>query len=64
MKQVWQTDDGSIFEREADAIGWETSQSLIDEISNFVWSNTSGIHDSDIREVVEFVCAHYNVTPK
>lgn len=64
MRQVWQTEDGGIFDIEEEAQRWEDHQVAITSLAAHLYENTSGIYESDIVEVVEVLLAHYNVTPK
>jgi hypothetical protein len=64
MKVVYQTEDGTIFDTEEEAVEWETRDKLMEEMVGAAWRNTAGVGLDQIREVLEFVLAHYNVTPK
>jgi hypothetical protein len=64
MKQVWQTEDGVVFAAKQDAEEWEAHCNFIEAITKKVWEKTSGITHADIREVLDVVIEHYNVTPK
>lgn len=64
MKQVWQTEDGGLFDTEQEAQEWEERGVHMNNLEEFVWASTSGVPRVEIREILEALLAHYNVTPK
>jgi hypothetical protein len=64
VKIVYQTEDGGIFDTEEEAAKWETRDKELSDLADTVWANTSYIDRADIREVLEVVMAHYDITPK
>jgi hypothetical protein len=61
MKQVWQTEDGSVFNTKEEAKKWEAQRKLVDDLMADLDRNTGA---RDIEEVAEYIVNHYNVTPK
>jgi hypothetical protein len=64
VRQVWKTEDGGIFEQEADAIEWECYRQKTFDLADHLFKLTYGVSRVSCEEIAEALLDNYNVTPK
>lgn len=64
MKQVWQTDDGAVFDDMLVAQNWERQIGAIQELADFLKREAYRMDDGDARNTASVILAHYNVSKK
>lgn len=64
-KQVWQADNGTVFDTEAEALAYEKRIGQIADLSRFIHDNVGCVgYSEDAREIAEHLLAHYYIAPK
>jgi hypothetical protein len=63
-KQVWQTEDGNIFQSEQEAVNWEDHVKHVDDIAQYLYNSTVGLYVNDCNEAARVLLEKYTVTLK
>ena len=64
MKQVWQTNDGGIFNTEQEARDWEYYQAVIDDLASTIYSNVGCVqYQAEAVEIATWFVNNYTFAP-